>query len=443
MRSAAKRLLSARTTIAHQSAAATTGAGCCSLLSGVKSLYLHWPFCAGICHYCDFNKFKAPRNGGRDGVVEQLEQAMLQCASDHFSRHEEECQVHSVFWGGGTPSLARAEFIAELHSRLPLSTATEVTLEANPTAGIAPTLTALHQAGINRLSIGVQSFRDADLKVLGRQHSYKDAIKSIEAATSIFGENNVSIDLMYGLPGQTVAAWDEVLELALSFNLGHMSLYELTIKPNTRFHKLQQAGKFHHEPLEDLYFHAANKLVSRGYDHYEVSNYCKPGREAQHNVHHWQGGEYVGIGPGAVGRYTRNSEVVLAEPYMKPKDWIASVRRGERGVESYTPMPSDEVMAYTLATGLRMRCGVCLQHFGARFGPALTTALTSSPLARQLLELGYVDVVDGAGNTGGEGRAFGGGSSRQRLVPTEKGMAVGDAVQEQLCTAVFDVFAHA
>eukprot|EP01147_Barroeca_monosierra_P009774 gene9774-1974_t len=365
----------------------------CSLTAGTRSLYLHWPYCEAICHYCDFNKFKAPKRGDGDGKtpgsdVLALEEAMIRTVSKYFA--EERTVPHSVFWGGGTPSLARPSFIKKIHNLFTLPGTAEVTLEVNPSPSAIRSLEAFKDSGVTRLSIGVQSFSSSNLRSLGRIHTPEVAISTIEAAKKSFGPNNVSIDLMYGLPGQSLDHWDYEIDLALKTNVGHLSVYELTFKPNTRFEKLLRAGKLTRGPTEQFYFHASKKIQEHGYSHYEVSNYALPGCEGKHNMHHWQGGEYFGVGPGAISRCTFNGTLGILTPYMNPKEWIRSVESCGHGTFSFHPLSVEEQISYVLETTMRARQGLCLSMFGKRFGKRFVDILLNSSQLRDVIDCGYI-----------------------------------------------------
>jgi oxygen-independent coproporphyrinogen III oxidase len=264
------------------------------------AIYVHVPFCPSKCGYCDFNSYAM-----QGDIVGRTTEAMLRQIAESPWRGR---PSKTIFFGGGTPTyipteqlIAILKAIVEAH---PPIEGAEVTSEANPGTVDASKFEAMRQAGFNRLSLGAQSFQESDLITLGRVHASDHITKAVEAAREA-GFDNLNLDLMFGLPGQSPRAWEENMERALALRPEHLSLYCLTIEPSTAFYKLAHQGKLD-LPGEDaqveMYDRCAERLLEAGYGQYEISNYAKPGRECQHNLAYWRNEEYAGYGPGAVGR---------------------------------------------------------------------------------------------------------------------------------------------
>ena len=265
------------------------------------ALYFHWPFCLAKCPYCDFNSHV------RESLPQADMLAALQAELGYEAARLGRREVGSIFFGGGTPSLMDPESVAALIEEagrvFSLAPEAEITLEANPTSVEAAKFQAYRQAGVNRVSIGVQSFDIEALRFLGRQHSAQQAIAAIELGAKIFPR--ISFDLIYARPGQSQAAWRAELRQALDLAADHLSLYQLTIEDGTKFATLHARGEFtlpDEEEAEALYDITAEEAARYGLQRYEVSNYAKPGGESRHNLTYWRYGDYAGIGPGAHGR---------------------------------------------------------------------------------------------------------------------------------------------
>ena len=310
-------------------------------------IYIHWPFCKSKCPYCDFNSY----------VVRTIDQKLW---LDHYMQdldnyHDEYKgkTIETVFFGGGTPSLMSPKIVEAIIDRLkPLSDA-EITLEVNPSSAEMQSLQDFKLAGINRLSIGVQSFRDENLKFLGRLHNAREAISIIELVSTMF--DNFSFDLIYGLYDDTLEKWKEDLNFAMSFNPNHISLYQLMIEEKTKFHKLYSQNKL--KVLDDdtaieLYHYTNEYLSERGIHQYEISNYAKKGFEGRHNLKYWHYQEYLGYGPGAHSRIHTNQGIFSREMENVPLKWLRN--RGEKK----ELLPSNEVLKEVLMMGLRLKSGV-------------------------------------------------------------------------------------
>lgn len=309
------------------------------------SIYIHWPFCQAKCPYCDFNSH----------VVASVDtEAWAEAYRAEVGRLRAELgarQVRSVFFGGGTPSLMPPALVdgilADLHRAWGFANDVEVTLEANPTSVEAHRFSGYRTAGVSRISVGVQSLRDVDLRALGRLHSAEEARAAVALAQSVF--DRVSLDLIYARQNQGIAGWQAELAEALALGTDHLSLYQLTIEDGTAFgdrHKLgRMAGLPSEDLAADLYAVTQEMAEAAGLRAYEISNHARPDAEARHNVHVWRGQEYVGIGPGAHGRVRTKGHWVATMGHKMPAVWLAAVRNGsgeaprsvlsreERGIE--------------------------------------------------------------------------------------------------------------
>ncbi|ALS78917.1 oxygen-independent coproporphyrinogen III oxidase [Planococcus sp. ANT_H30] len=330
----------------------------------VKGLYIHIPFCHQICFYCDFNKvyFKdQPVDAYIDSVGKELALWKEQGALDH--------PLETIFLGGGTPTsltpVQLEKLLAHIHRYVPMAANLEWTSEANPDELTQDKMQVLFDGGVNRLSMGVQSFDEDLLKRLGRTHSNSDVTRAVNAARKV-GFKNLSFDLMYGLPGQTMQQWDDTLERAFAFDMPHFSAYSLIIEPKTVFYNLMTKGKLNTvtEDLEaDMYDKLMNEMDKRGLKQYEISNFARPGHESRHNLLYWDNVEYIGVGAGAHGYVDgiRYSNAGPLKKYMSPLD------AGERPILSTHQVPLHEKMEEEMFLGLRKTGGVSLSHFQIKF----------------------------------------------------------------------------
>jgi putative oxygen-independent coproporphyrinogen III oxidase len=310
------------------------------------ALYVHWPYCARICPYCDFN---VVRDRGRTGEQTALSDAIVSDMEAQAVRLGDR-QLASIFFGGGTPSLMPPEYVARVIQRaqalFPVGREIEITLEANPTDAEAARFAALARAGVNRLSLGVQSLDDEALRFLGRNHSAAEAMRALELARAAFAR--LSIDLIYARPGQTVAHWTDELHRAVDLGFEHISPYQLTIEPATAFGRAFARGTLappDEDRAADLYESTQSTLEARGFDAYEVSNHAR-GEAARsvHNLHVWRGGDYVGVGPGAHGRLTLDGVRTATVAQRGVADYLAGVDSGRPWVEQQrlSPVEADE-----------------------------------------------------------------------------------------------------
>ncbi len=327
------------------------------------SLYVHWPYCSRICPYCDFNVTRDRGQASQRNLFDAILTDLKTQASGLRDR-----QLASIFFGGGTPSLLPPAWVAELiETARSLFQASpdpiEITLEANPTDAEISRYEGFRQAGINRLSLGVQSLDDTALRFLGRNHSAAEAVRGIETAQKVFGR--VSLDLIYALPGQTAAGWDAELRTAADLGIEHISPYQLTIEPATAFGRAVQR-KLWSPPADDLaesfYFQTQETLEALGFEAYEVSNHAR-GKAARsaHNVHVWEGVDYIGIGPGAHGRVTRDGSRHATTALSDLKAYTMRVAETGIGcdVEPLSTLESEEEAAML---GLRLSEGLDLSR---------------------------------------------------------------------------------
>lgn len=349
------------------------------------AIYIHWPFCKAKCPYCDFNSHV------REGVEQDRWRKALLAELRHFAACVPDRSVQSIFFGGGTPSLMAPQtasaLIEEIHRLFRVAGDVEITLEANPTSTEASAFRAFREAGVGRVSLGLQALNDADLKFLGRQHSATEALEALAIARDIFSRH--SFDLIYARPGQNVAAWEKELSQALTYSNGHLSLYQLTIEEGTAFHHAYHRQKQFTLPSEDeaaeMYELTQALCEAHGLPAYEVSNHAAPGQESRHNLAYWRGYDYLGIGPGAHGRITdAHGERVATLTLKSPERWLESVEKHGHGLESETPLSRQEVTEERVMMGLRIRDGIEVASFHRQTGRSVDEALNARALALML-----------------------------------------------------------
>ena len=358
------------------------------------ALYVHWPFCVSKCPYCDFNSHVA------DTVDDGAWRAALVAELDHYGAETSGRELHSVFFGGGTPSLMPPGIVgASLDAAArhwTLAPDLEVTLEANPSSVEARKFADFRAAGVNRVSIGIQSFETDALRFLGRAHSVDEARKAVTLAERYFPR--YSFDLIYALPGQTEAAWRRQLDDALAIAGDHLSLYQLTIERGTPFFAAHRDGAFAlpgEDLAADLFDLTRDVTEAAGFGAYEVSNHAPPGGECRHNLVYWQGGDYAGIGPGAHGRVPIAGVRHATEQMPAPGHWPAAVRADGHATRKPTVITQSERIEEYLMTGLRLASGIDRARFGRIVGVPLESCLDPPRLAR-LAEEGLL-VDDPAG----------------------------------------------
>lgn len=327
------------------------------------ALYVHWPFCVSKCPYCDFNshvRVSMDQDHWREALIADLvyEAALLPGR-----------KLTSIFFGGGTPSLMDPGTVAAL-----IETSTrcwapaddlEITLEANPNSVEAARFSDLAVAGVNRLSLGIQSFDDSNLAFLGRAHSAREGFTALDIAQRHFPR--VSFDLIYALPSDTEQSWSATLDQALALGTDHLSLYQLTIEPGTRFATMVARREF--EPLDAdaaaaLYELTADRTATAGIPAYEISNHARPGEESRHNLTYWRYGDYAGIGPGAHGRRLGMRTV----RHRKPENFLTALRRNGHGLSEEVALSVDEAADEALVMGLRLTEGIDAEELAERLG---------------------------------------------------------------------------
>ena len=330
-----------------------------------RALYIHWPFCLAKCPYCDFNSH----------VRAKIDHTLWLRAMLTDMRREAELAggeaLESVFFGGGTPSLMPpalvAELLAEAEKLWGFAPGIEITLEGNPSSVEAANYAALADAGVNRVSLGLQALDDEALRFLGRLHDAAEGLAALDVAQRHFAR--VSFDLIYALPGQTAEQWHAQLARALGFGTSHLSLYQLTIEPGTRFETMVRTKQF--TPLDedaaaDLFALTRDMTEAAGLPAYEISNHARPGEESRHNLTYWRYRDYCGIGPGAHGR--RGGQATVR--HRKPENWLAAIAAQHDGIAEARVLGVNEQASEAMLMGLRLDEGVDLAALAARFGLA-------------------------------------------------------------------------
>jgi putative oxygen-independent coproporphyrinogen III oxidase len=373
-------------------------------------VYVHWPFCAAKCPYCDFNSHV------RHQPVDQQRFADAFAAElAHMRARTGPRAVTSIFLGGGTPSLMKPETVDAVLDAIARNWTVpgdiEVTLEANPSSVEARRFRGYRAAGVNRVSLGVQALNDADLKFLGRLHNVEEALYAIRLAREIFPR--LSFDLIYARPNQTPEAWETELEKAIGHAADHLSLYQLTIEEGTPFHVLHATKKFaipDGDRAAELYAITQAVTAARGLPAYEISNHAKPGAESRHNLTYWRYGEYVGVGPGAHGRFVEDGRRVVTFTERMPETWANLVEAKGHGIIGGELLCRSEEADEFLLMGLRLAEGIDLARYEALAGRSLASDRLSILQAEGL--------VASIGNS--------------RLRATPQGMIVLDAVVADL-----------
>jgi putative oxygen-independent coproporphyrinogen III oxidase len=352
-------------------------------------VYVHWPFCKSKCPYCDFNSHV------RDGVEQARWRKALLTELEHSAREAPDRRVETMFFGGGTPSLMDPETTAALIARTrqlwDTASDLEITLEANPTSVEAGRFAALADAGVNRVSLGIQALDPASLAFLGREHSVDEALEAIGTARTHFARH--SFDLIYARPGQTPEAWAEELERALALAGEHLSLYQLTIERGTRFFIQHARGAFA-LPGEDeaaaMFEHTQARLASAGLPAYEISNHARAGAACRHNLIYWRYQDYVGVGPGAHGRFASGSAKKATRRSSGPEAWLEAVERDGHGTAEASLIEGPDLVDEALMMGLRLSEGIDRAAFASVTGADPVEALGEARL-RPLIAAGFLE----------------------------------------------------
>ena len=342
-------------------------------------LYIHWPFCRSKCPYCDFNSHV-------EGAVDhkRWRNALLQ-ELDHVFKAVGKRRLTSIFFGGGTPSLMAPEtaeaLIRGAADRFGTVSDIEITLEANPTSAEKNRLADFKAAGVNRLSLGVQALDDQALRFLGREHSAKDALAAVEHAARLFPR--FSFDLIYARPDQSLKAWSAELDQALGYAGEHLSVYQLTIEPGTRFFNLHERGELvlpEDDLQADLFELTRAQLTAAGLPPYEISNHAAEGGACRHNLTYWQAGDYAGIGPGAHGRLTLGDQRFATCTERMPRAWLAAAEKNGHGELRREHIADDEQIVEMLLMGLRLEDGVDLPMLEKRCSRPLQACVNQAAL---------------------------------------------------------------
>ncbi|OJF90533.1 radical SAM family heme chaperone HemW [Pararhizobium antarcticum] len=373
-------------------------------------VYVHWPFCAAKCPYCDFNSHVRHQPVDQPRFVSAFLTEMAEARRLSGPR-----TVTSVFLGGGTPSLMDPTTVEAVLNGIAnfwhMPDGIEITMEANPSSVEATRFRGYRAAGVNRVSLGVQALNDRDLKFLGRLHNVEDALKAIGLARDIFPR--MSFDLIYARPNQTVEEWERELNQAVSYAVDHLSLYQLTIEEGTPFYGLHKAGKLIVPDGEhSAVLYEATQAITEGFGMpaYEVSNHAAPGAESRHNLTYWRYGDYAGIGPGAHGRLTMGRDKLATATERKPEDWLQLVETQGHGMIDQEVLGYDEQADELLLMGLRLKEGIDLVRWQSLSGRE------PDPDREQfLIEHGFIERI---------------GNSRLRCTPS--GMLILDAVVADL-----------
>ncbi|NEY90301.1 radical SAM family heme chaperone HemW [Tabrizicola oligotrophica] len=366
---------------------------------GGFGLYVHWPFCQAKCPYCDFNSHVS------SAVAVSDWRAAYRAEIARYAEETSGRVLQTIYIGGGTPSLMDPDLIADIiqtaRANWPMSNDLEVTLEANPSSVEAGRFRDYREAGVNRVSLGVQALDDASLKALGRLHNKLEALTALDIARSTF--DRVNFDLIYARQFQTLAAWKDELSEAISMAGDHLSLYQLTIEDGTAFAERERRGRLPGLPDEalsaDMFDLTQDMTSAAGLPPYEVSNHAKAGAESRHNMIYWRGGDYIGVGPGAHGRITTERARFATESHRSPAVWLERALKLGSGESSRATLDPDEMGTEYLLMSLRTKEGLDLRRYEVMRGKGLPEGKM-----RDLIALGLVWTSDGHVGTTAAGR---------------------------------------
>ena len=352
-------------------------------------VYVHWPFCAAKCPYCDFNshvRTAIDESGWIEGILREL---------DWVAAHQTQRPVvETIFFGGGTPSLMSGASVGRILQKIaalwPLANDPEITLEANPASADAGRFADYRAAGVNRVSLGVQALNDGDLKKLGRLHDVAEAKSALKMAMKTF--DRVSLDLIYARPDQTDTQWRAELKEALTFGTEHLSLYQLTIEPETPYALLHKNGQLQ-IPDDDLaagLYETTQELTeAAGRPAYEISNHAVPGAESRHNLIYWRYGDYAGVGPGAHGRVSLDGQRTATAAIKLPERWIDTVSKRGQGFAEQVAVHDGDAAREHLLMNLRLREGLDLAAYELRWNTRPSTEKITA-----LIEQGFLNLTD-------------------------------------------------
>ena len=351
-----------------------------SYVSDNLAIYVHWPYCLAKCPYCDFNSHVRKKSD-----EENMRRALLS-EIDYYADKIGNRNITSIFFGGGTPSLMSGKTLGALLDKLDrhfsFSSGIEISLEANPTSVEAAKFEDFAAAGVNRLSLGIQALNDKDLKALGREHSVEEAMGAIALAQKYFSRS--SFDLIYARMGQNLSDWEGELKQALNMAVaGHLSLYQLTIEPDTAFYNAHRRGKLilpDEELSAEIYDLTNDICADAGLPSYEVSNYAKAGEESRHNLTYWQYGDYLGIGAGAHSRITYEGKTYASSQFKKPEKYIMAVDSQSHASEFYDLLDAQMMAEEMIMMSLRLRRGLSYKDFKSRIGQNLENFINKEVL---------------------------------------------------------------
>ncbi len=394
-------------------------------ISNLFGVYVHWPFCAAKCPYCDFNSHVAKETIDEARFLNAYKSEISYWA-DQLEQSNNKREITSIFFGGGTPSLMSPSLVGrlldELETQFGFANNIEISLEANPQSVDATNFKALREAGVNRLSIGVQSFNDADLKALGRLHDVSEAKKAIEIAQNHF--DRFSFDLIYGRPKQTLKDWEAELKEAISFGTTHLSLYQLTIEPDTPYKKLYDAGKLimPGEELTSEFYELTQEICNaNGLPQYEVSNHAVKGEEARHNLLYWRYGDFLGIGAGAHGRLSLGKTRIATSTAKIPTSWLESVEKTGVGIAEREDISKETQAIEMILMGMRLKTGISAYELLERTDYTINQETLEKLQADELLEKTAI------------------GQNSLQLIPTAKGTQLLNYMNAQLVEGLVEV----
>ncbi|MVZ97511.1 coproporphyrinogen III oxidase [Sphingorhabdus sp. IMCC26285] len=377
-------------------------------MSEPLALYIHWPFCISKCPYCDFNSHV------RESVDQDAWRTALLKDMAYEAGLTKGRSLTSIFFGGGTPSLMPPATVSALidaaEAHWGFADDIEITLEANPSSVEAARFADVAKAGVNRVSLGLQSLDDGALAFLGRAHSVAESLDALSIAQQHFAR--VNIDLIYARPDQTADQWEAELRQALSFGTDHMSLYQLTIEPGTRFETMVRTGQFlpaDNDEAATLYDRTQSLTAAAGLPAYEISNHSRQGSESRHNLSYWRYDDYIGIGPGAHGRRLNNA----TQRHKKPENFISAIKRNGHALASEEVLDPASRATEALLMGLRLAEGICLDRLSQKTGIAPESLLDTEAVDR-IAKLGLIH------------------RSESRVIVTTQGMPLLDAILPEI-----------